>query len=265
MESFGVRISFRLPDGCSVLQAEISAIKKAAKWLAYYRIRSEDIRIVTDSQAAIRSLTGVYTTSGLVRECQSSLNEVAEHSNLTLLWVRGHCDNPGNIVADGLAREGADRRAEDIDQFCGLPLSACWGRIDGALVAIAQERWSSEPTCSIARTLWPRIDQRRTNILTRFARTRLRNLVAVITGHCAMGNHARRLGLPYNDYCRSCQDAEEEETIDHFLCRCPALEELRLRHMDRNSFGSLTELSSLELGAMDSFIRDSRWLYTGDA
>ncbi|GBP08776.1 Retrovirus-related Pol polyprotein from type-1 retrotransposable element R1 [Eumeta japonica] len=38
IENFNVMMCFRLTDGCSVLQAEISAIRRAAKWLMFYRI-----------------------------------------------------------------------------------------------------------------------------------------------------------------------------------------------------------------------------------
>ncbi|GBP01894.1 hypothetical protein EVAR_71713_1 [Eumeta japonica] len=106
----------KLPDGCGILQAEISAIRRAAKWLTFHRIFDINILIITDSLAAIKSLTGMYTASSLAR-----------HTNVTLKWVRGHGSDRGNNTADELAKRG--RHVRRRTPFCGLPLSACWRRI----------------------------------------------------------------------------------------------------------------------------------------
>ena len=125
IEETNTSVSFRLPDGCSILQAELSAIKRATNWLTYYRISDRNIRIVTDSQPAIKSLIGVYSTSTLVHECRASLNGMARHSNLTLIWVKGHGVLRGNIVADSLAKRGSMMDDDHIDRLCGVPLSFC--------------------------------------------------------------------------------------------------------------------------------------------
>ncbi len=70
-------MSFKLPDDCNILQAEVSAIKRAVKWLRYHKIYGKDIVIGTDSRSAIKVLTDVFTTSNLVHECRTSLNEIA--------------------------------------------------------------------------------------------------------------------------------------------------------------------------------------------
>lgn len=41
----------------------------------------------------------------------------------------------------------------------------------------------------------------------------LRNLNAVITGHCTLVVHAKRLAFPHNDYCQSCNNEKQEETL----------------------------------------------------
>ena len=56
-------------------------------------------------------------------------------------------------------------------------------------------------------------------------------VVGVITGHWIMGTHARRIGPGHlaNDFCRSCRDEEEEETVPHLLGTCPALCQSRMK------------------------------------
>ncbi|GBP06335.1 hypothetical protein EVAR_74007_1, partial [Eumeta japonica] len=79
-------------------------------------------------------------------------------------------------------------------------------------------------------SLWPRLDMERTRVLLKLPRTHLRMAVSVITGHCTFGNHARRLGLPYNGFCRSCHSEEENETV---------------LHLQRGILNDLSELSTV--------------------
>ncbi|GBP11403.1 hypothetical protein EVAR_71480_1 [Eumeta japonica] len=80
--------------------------------------------------------------------------------------------------------------------------------------------------------------------------------VSVITGHCTFGNHARRLGLPYNDFCRSCHSEEEEETVLHLIGTCRALMITVLNFFRGSSMTCLNCLRSV--WALDSFV-SSGW------
>ncbi|KAI8116739.1 Retrovirus-related Pol polyprotein from transposon 297 [Lucilia cuprina] len=253
IEEFGTKISFRLNDECSILQAEISAIRRAVNWLRYYRISNRDIRIYTDSQAAIKSLTGVFSTSKIVHECRTSLNEMARHSNITLIWVKGHGNSYGNGIADTLARAGTMLSRMDIDQFCGIPLLAVKRQISEKCLCIARDKWSREHTYATCRVLWPQMDPQRSKYILGLQRPQLSRLISIITGHCKFGNHDRRIGLPFNDYCR-------KETITHLLCDCPALAEARFLTLGSTYFGDLTELSNIQLERLLEFINLSKWL-----
>ncbi|GBP98105.1 Thioredoxin domain-containing protein 9 [Eumeta japonica] len=76
------------------------SIRRAAKWLTSYKIFDCDILIITDSQAAINSLTGVYTTFSLIQQCRASLNEMAKHTNVTLKWLSAYGSDRVNNTAD---------------------------------------------------------------------------------------------------------------------------------------------------------------------
>lgn len=49
------------------------------------------------------------------------------------------------------------------------------------------------------------------------------NLIVVTTGHWLLGPYARRLGKPYNDFRRSCNDVEDGMIAKHLLCHCSVL------------------------------------------
>ncbi|GBP16873.1 hypothetical protein EVAR_73485_1 [Eumeta japonica] len=63
----------------------------------------------------------------------------------------------------------------------------------------------------------------------------------------------------YNDFCRSCHDEEEEETVLHLLGTCRRWRAFVLDFC-RRIFSDLSELSTVNLGALVSFIRGSGWL-----
>jgi len=67
-DKLNVNISVRLPDYCSVYQAEVVAIKEVLSWLKHNAISAVDIAIYVDSQAAIKSLESVSMTSRVALE-----------------------------------------------------------------------------------------------------------------------------------------------------------------------------------------------------
>ncbi|XP_037943520.1 uncharacterized protein LOC119676353 [Teleopsis dalmanni] len=99
-------MSFRLPDHCSVFQAEVSAILEVSDWLKHNVSSVKFINIFTDSQAAIKSLNSSTFNSRLVLNCLTSLMVMAEYFRIRIIWVPGHRDIQGNCIADELARHG---------------------------------------------------------------------------------------------------------------------------------------------------------------
>ena len=114
-------------------------------------------------------------------------------------------------------------------------------------------------TCSTSRQLWPQYDGSRTNLILGLPSHRLRIFISVVTGHWIVGAHARRLGLPFNDFCRSCNDEEEEETVEHFLCYCPTLSGIRTAKLGSPFMHVLSDLSAIDIRKINSFIHASGW------
>ncbi|KAL7735484.1 hypothetical protein ACLKA6_010520 [Drosophila palustris] len=85
----GIDHSFRLPDHCSVFQAEILAINESLKLLQRSNTAYGRINIYSDSQAAIKSIAATTTKSTSVSNCRRSLHEMAEFFDICLIGYQG--------------------------------------------------------------------------------------------------------------------------------------------------------------------------------
>uniref|UniRef100_A0A0A9XYD7 Ribonuclease H n=1 Tax=Lygus hesperus TaxID=30085 RepID=A0A0A9XYD7_LYGHE len=92
----------------TVYQAELSAIRECAAESLRRNVRSRDIRIFSDNQAALKGLASVQTRSCPVKECLEAMNFLGRENKVTLMWVPGHSGVEGNERPDELARQGAE-------------------------------------------------------------------------------------------------------------------------------------------------------------
>ncbi|KAL7723383.1 hypothetical protein ACLKA6_005679 [Drosophila palustris] len=111
----------------------------------------------------------------------------------------------------------------------------------------------------VARQSWPHIDKARSNALCNLSRRDCSLVIRSLTGHWLIGIHAQRLNSPYNDFCRSCRDEEEEESPEHFFCFCPALSSRRFRFLGKPFLDGLGDLASLSPRKIAQFVQSSNW------
>ena len=99
------------------------------------------------------------------------------------------------------------------------------------------------------------MDRRRTNQLLGLDCDIISITVAMLTGPCVMGRHGERMQLPFNDFCHSCRSAKKEKIVIHFYSQCPSLARCRNRLFGSLFLVSLTELSSVDIKDIASFIK----------
>jgi len=176
-----------------------------------------DIFIFSDSQATLRALDSYTTNSKTISECRKSLNDMATHLRINLIWVPG-----GNCIADELVRQATTADIlRNKDTVC-MPMASCKLLLRQRLYTLSNNRWNSISTCHNSRLTWPNCNSKRTKTLLQCSREDISTLVNALTGHCLIGTHAVRLGLSNHDFCRSCKQIDEEESIEDLLCFCPA-------------------------------------------
>lgn len=127
---------------------------------------------------------------------------------VTLLWIPSHCDIPGNERADALAKEGSELNQENTLVTHKIVKSKIKARKWKVSHKRAMDTYGSrhKPDFKTERQ-WPKA------VRTLFSRLR--------TGHALeLNSYQHRLDPTKNAKCVECQ--QEDETIEHVLCNCPA-------------------------------------------
>ena len=135
-------------------------------------------------------------------------------SKVILLWVPSHCDVAGNEVADKLA----DRGTKESQQEIPVSEKIMKARIRRRKWQFSHERTARmykerrRPKMEIERS-WPR------KVRSAFSRLR--------TGHSKLLAQYRYLIDKADSPVCECGNEDEEQTIDHLLCKCPLLNSSR--------------------------------------
>jgi ribonuclease HI len=119
-QSVNRRLSVSLGKYATVSQAEVYAILACVQEIDTQDRPQKYVSICSDSQAALRALKAVKTTSPLVRQCQQALNDISTQYAVGLYLVPGHAGVRGNEIADRLARDGFFQRFVGPEPFLGV-------------------------------------------------------------------------------------------------------------------------------------------------
>jgi ribonuclease HI len=97
-----MRREWSVPLGAGTNQkAEILAVKEALRRVSD-RARTR-VRIVTDSQYAVKVLSGQWNAKANLEEVAAARALIRELAGFTIEWTRGHAGDPANEQADRLA------------------------------------------------------------------------------------------------------------------------------------------------------------------
>ena len=209
----------RLPDLCSVFQAELYAILMAAKYFNTQPLLQTPY-IFSDSQAALKALSGDEICSQLVLDTVAELNLIGD---IQLGWVRGHASCRGNLMADRVAKTAGQLPV--VTQILPLPRCEIKKQILSWLHRRWNQEWESYPLARQTKTFFPAIDFKKSQQILQLGRKPLGRFIRLVTGHCSLRSHCHRVNQDENEMCRLC--GADPETFLHFLMDCPSLIDAR--------------------------------------
>ena len=217
----------RLPNGTTVFQAEVTAIKRAAERMTEIdRARNGYVKIFIDSQAAIAAVGNPRVTSRVVAEAIDKLNDLANFvKSVTLVWIPAHKGHVGNERADVLAKEGSQLPCDSNTAKVHTPHATIKAEIKENIKAEWEKEWRELTIANHSRSFYAKPSAKKAKYVYKLARLELGRFIRIITGHNNLNFFQEKLGLTHRATCRLCESGQE--TITHFTTECPRLQTWR--------------------------------------
>ena len=219
--------SGRLPDFCTVFQAEVMAISTACERLKEFKLTNKNIYILSESSSAISALNKSVINSDIIINCLGKIDGLAADNSITMCWAPGHCNVPGNEMADALPRRGVEGNTH-IKAY--IPYSYTKKTINSKVYADSLYTWNSKQSRHMKQTI-----NHNTNMIREIQklnknRKKYRLAIHLMTGHIAINLHLNKIGIVDSNLCSMCN--LEEESAGHYLAKYPVLYNLRQKYFD---------------------------------
>jgi len=212
----------------SSYEEEAHAMKVALEWIRrHVTDPATSVLICTDSQSLCTALESNNPTPS-IGDIRLLLTTIK--ARLAIQWVPGHCDLPGNELADAAAKEAA-ASTDDTE-----PIS-----FESACTTIKTTITDGEPTHQRTREIYSKLNKREEDKITSRADQVL--LAQLRSGHHnALRAYKKRVyGAETDASCPSCGEAEQD--LEHWLVNCPAGSNWRMERFGTH-LGSLEWLTS---------------------
>ena len=217
--------SFHLGQHSTVFQAEVFAVGKTAETLWKQTLHGKKILINCDSKSAIQSINRTIIKNKVSLWATSALNSLGRSNEVTLSWIPAHCGYEGNELADQAAKAGsANENDSATSVLLPIPRNVCYA----ALRRKTLEDWTTSYKADPPRMFSMMWRDGFAKELRSMGRKDLRVATQLLTGHAALNCHLKKLNPAVQSTCPLCES--EEETVSHFLGKCPSLGSIRAEY-----------------------------------
>ena len=139
--------------------------------------------------------------------------------HVTLQWIPGHAEIPGNEYADKLAKRGANMPQPQTEVSAST--------MNRMVTTTTRERWMNRWAAGDkGRAVYREMSKPNTkDASNKLSRREQCIIFQLRTQHCHLNFHCNRMNPENPPNCRQCSYAYE--TVKHFLLDCPGLTPLR--------------------------------------
>ena len=252
--------SHYLGSNSTVFQAETYAVGRAAEILQEAGTVNRDIVINCDSQATIMAVNRCTIKSKTTEKTVSVLNKLGECNNVLLRWIPAHKGYSGNEKADSLAKQGSGNSESSRVQL-PIPKVIWKGALRERTHRKMRDRWRELPTSHFKR-VWR---DKFAKSISKFGKESLRSATQFLTGHCELNYHINK--YKPNKIPKTCPHClMEEETVDHFVGRCPKWSQQRGAHFNSYYISTTEVVDTFSLSRIVGYINSTKRFnnYSGD-
>ena len=183
------------------------------------------INFYIDSQSAIKALKSYTVRLKSVADCKRYLNKLWESNNeVTLNWMPGHVGQPGNTIADHLAKRGTELEDEGAEPRMPVSESVIRDQINRWKTQEHTIEWHKRTDCRQTKLVLPDAEHDWGAKILNYERRHIRVLTQLVTGHANLKRHRQIMGMEEEESCDFCG---ESQTSIHILTECPKFYELR--------------------------------------
>jgi len=209
----------KLPDFCSIFQAEGQAILQAIRYVSTIVPKPEFVEIFSDSRAALVSSLSSERVSSPFHDVRTLL--LSRLNQIQLFWIAGHRGHHGNEIADLLAKQGALGPGSFTDVL-PPPYSSFRLKVRQTVQQIWSTQWTETSKASVTRAFFPTIDS--TKKITNLELPR--QVVQLFSGHCRLRSFLFKIACAPSPICLCGID---EETVEHHIFFCSQFNPERVR------------------------------------
>ena len=185
----------------------------------------------------MQALNSTSLNSRTAIECHQSLNNLSTHNVVSIKWVAGHEGHWGNEKADTLAKQGTT--CDNLIKGY-IPQSHITRMINSKVRHFDSVSWAKQGHKHTKMTLGNKQHSTITKLKSLLKDRRgYRAAVHLITGHAGLNAHLFKMTFEDSSICPFCE--YEEETVGHFLGKCPAFARLRGNHFNC-FYASMTDI-----------------------
>jgi ribonuclease HI len=252
-EELNIKRSERLSNHSTVMQAETIAIKICAEEASHLNLQGRNVFIFSDSQAAIQAIAKHTIKAKTVKTCIEQLNSLGSMNNVTISWVPGHSEIPGNDTADELANAGA--KLDDISMTTPVPISTRASSNKEHGKKLFKDLFNNQRGLKHSKMMMEPFKKGKRNLI-RLSRKNLRVIIGILTGHSCLQKFLYRIGKADDPACTQCNEQVDEDMM-HILTSCPALIECREKVFG-SAFPDESELKNMSSSTLLKFARESK-------
>ena len=214
---------------CTNYEAEAVAIETSLNEIGTIFSNNEglkkDVVIFTDAMSVLQALENYNIKDRKINNLSLLISQVTTSNDIdiTLQWVPGHTNLPGNDRADILAKSGANSIQTETQ-----------ASLDTAKQTIKQlkkKEWLSQwEQSNKGRRIYQHMSSPNPkDEINKLKRNEQCNIFRLRSGHIQLNSHLHKIGVKMSSACPLC--GCPEETVSHHLFVCTALEDLRREYL----------------------------------